>query len=80
VGEGGRGGGGGGGGELRYSSTLYPHHWMEVGGQCHAPRTLSLDKKTVTHCIGGWVGFGASLDRYGKSSPQWSSNPRPSST
>ena len=37
-----------GGEELKYNSTLYPQHWMEVGGQCHAPRTLSLDKETVT--------------------------------
>ena len=32
---------------------------MEVSGQCHDPAALSLGKSPVTHCTGGWVGFGA---------------------
>jgi hypothetical protein len=40
---------------------------MGVGGQRHAPSALSLGKRPVTHCTGGWVGLGAVLDGCGKS-------------
>jgi len=39
---------------------------MVVGGQRHAPAALPL-VMTGTHCIGGWVGPRAILDRCGKS-------------
>jgi hypothetical protein len=32
-------------------------------------RLLYLQERSGTHCIGGWVGPRASLDRYGKSRP-----------
>ena len=35
-------------------------------------------ERTGTHCTGGWVGVGASLDRYGKSRLYLNSNPGPS--
>jgi hypothetical protein len=38
-----------------------------VGGQRHAPADLRLGKRAGTHCIGGWVGPRAGLDRCGKS-------------
>jgi hypothetical protein len=40
-----------------------------VGGHCHAPAALPLGKRPSTHCIGGWVGPRASLDRCRKSRP-----------
>jgi hypothetical protein len=42
---------------------------MGVGGQRHAPSALSLGKRPVTHCTGGWVGLGVVLDGCGKSAP-----------
>ena len=33
------------------------------------PRPLYLRERPGTHCIGGWVGPGAGLDRYGKFRP-----------
>jgi hypothetical protein len=52
---------------------------MEVGGERHAPVTLSPGKRPGTHCIGGWVGPKAGLDGCGKSLPHWDSIPGPSS-
>jgi len=33
-----------------------------VGGQCHAPTPLHHERPD-THCIGGWVGPGAGMER-----------------
>ena len=41
---------------------LQPRRQMGVGGQRHAPAALPPGK---THCIGGWVGPRAGLDRFG---------------
>jgi len=49
-----------------------------VGGQCHA-QPLYPQERPGTHCIGGWMGPRASLDRRGKSYPHRDSIPRPSS-
>ena len=55
----------------KYSSTHTP------------PRCYMLfytwGKYPITHCTGGWVSLGASLDRYRKSRSHWGSNPEPSS-
>jgi hypothetical protein len=40
------------------------------------PRPLYLWERPGTHCIGGWVGLGAGLDRYGKSRPPPGFNPQ----
>jgi hypothetical protein len=40
---------------------------MGVGGKRHAPAALPPGKRLHSHCIGGWVGPGVGLDRYGKS-------------
>jgi hypothetical protein len=42
---------------------------MGVGGQRHAPAALPPGKRPGTHCIGGWVGPRAGLDRCGKFRP-----------
>jgi hypothetical protein len=42
-----------------------------VGGQHHALATLHPGKRPGTHCTGGWVGPGASLDGCGKSRPPY---------
>ena len=42
---------------------------MGVGGQSHAPAALPPGKRPGTHCIGGWVGPRAGLDRCVKSRP-----------
>jgi len=52
---------------------------MGVGGQFHAPATLSPRKRPGTHCIGGWVGPRAVLDGCGKSRNHRDSIPGPSS-
>jgi len=39
-----------------------------VGGQRHAPAALPRERPG-THCIEGWVGHRAGLDRCGKSGP-----------
>jgi len=62
-----------------YSYTLSLTSALDgVDGQRHAPAALSLEKPG-THCIGGWVGLRASLDRCGKSRPHRDSIPGPSS-
>ena len=49
---------------------------MRLGGQRHAtPRPLYPREEPGTHCIGGWVGPGAGLERCGKSRPHWDSIP-----
>jgi len=40
-----------------------------VRGQRHAPAATYPQERPGTHCTGGWVGFRAGLDRYGKSRP-----------
>ena len=44
------------------------------------PRPLYPRERPSTHCTGGWVGLGASLDRRGKSRPHRDSIPGPSSS
>ena len=48
---------------------------MGVGGQRHAPAALR-QERPGTHCIGGWVGPRAGLDRCGKFRPQAGFDPR----
>jgi hypothetical protein len=40
-----------------------------MGGQLHAPATLSLGKRPGANCTEGWVGSWASLDGCGKPRP-----------
>ena len=57
-------------GEEVYSSTLSLISALDgVSGQSHAPAALTTGKRPGTHCIGGWVGPRAGLDRCGKSHP-----------
>ena len=42
---------------------------MGVGGQRHAPATLTLRMIPAVHRTGGWVGGRAGLDGCGKSRP-----------
>ena len=51
---------------------------MGVGGERHAPAALPPEKRTGTHCIGGWVDPRACLDWCGKSLPHRDSIPGPS--
>jgi len=54
---------------VEVSSTLSLTSILErVDGQRHAPAALPPGKKPGTHCIGGWVGPRAGVDRCGKSS------------
>ena len=46
-----------------------------VGGQRHA-QPIYTQERPSTHCIGGWVGPRASLDRCGKSRPPLGFDPR----
>jgi hypothetical protein len=52
---------------------------MGVGGQRHAASSLPAGKRPCTHCVGGWVGPRAVVDRCGRSHPHWDSIPGPSS-
>ena len=57
-------------GEQRYSSTLsWPRYWKGVSGQQHAPAVLYPRERPGTHCIGGWMGPRAVLDRCRKFRP-----------
>jgi hypothetical protein len=49
---------------------------MGVDGQRQAPSTLPPGKRADTLRIGGWVGFRAGLDGYGKSRPPPEFDPR----
>ena len=49
-----------------------------VAGQRHGPAILPLGKRHGAQRTGDWVGFGCSLDGYGKSRPHWGWNPGPS--
>ena len=40
-----------------------------MGGQRHAPATLTPGKRPGTHCVGGWVGPRAGVEGCGKSHP-----------
>jgi hypothetical protein len=51
---------------------------MVMGGRRHAPAALP-PEKTRTHCIGGWMGPRAGLNRCGKSRLQRDSIPGMSS-
>jgi hypothetical protein len=56
----------------------YHWYWMEVSGQHHAPATVPLGNSPRIHCIGSWVGLGASLDVVHKkkiSCTYWELNP-----
>ena len=48
---------------------------MEVGGQGHARAALTLGESLGSHCVGGWVGIGAGLDKRGKTRPNRKMNP-----
>jgi len=48
---------------------------MGVGGKCHAPAALPREIPG-THCVGGWVGPRAGLDRVQKISPPLGFDPR----
>jgi hypothetical protein len=61
-----------------YSSTPSLTSALDgVGGQRHVPAVLPAGKRSGTHCIGGWVGLRAGLDRCGKSRPHRHSIPGP---
>jgi len=47
---------------------------MRVGGQRHAPAALPLGKRRLSHCTGGWMGLGDTLDGYEKHRPHQVSN------
>jgi hypothetical protein len=47
------------------------------GGSATRPGRLYPREKPGTHCIGGWVGPGAGLDRCGKSCPTGIRSPDP---
>jgi len=52
----------------RYSSTLPLTLVLDGGGEVTpCPGHFTTGKKTRTHCTGGWMGLGTSLDRYRKS-------------
>jgi hypothetical protein len=52
----------------KYSSTYSLTSALDgVDGRRHALTTLSPGKGSGTHCRGGWMGAGASLDGCGKS-------------
>ena len=40
---------------------------MGVGGQSHTPTALPPGKRPGTHCILGWLGHTAGMDKCGKS-------------
>ena len=52
----------------RYSFFNLGARWG-VGDQSHAPAALPPGERPDTHCIRGWVGPRAGLDRCGKSRP-----------
>jgi len=49
-----------------------------MGGQCHAPTSLRLDKRFGAHFTGGWMGSRAGLEGCGKSGLHRHSIPGPS--
>ena len=66
--------------EQRYSSTLFLTSALEGGeGSASRPGRTLPPGRPGTHCIGGWVGLRAGLDRCGKSRPHRDSIPGPSS-
>jgi hypothetical protein len=44
---------------------------MEVSGQRHAPAALPLGNNGGTHCLEGWVGPRAGLNRWGEQKVFW---------
>ena len=48
-----------------------------VGSQRYTPAALLPGKRSVTSCIGGWVGPRDGVDLRGKSRPHWNSIPGP---
>ena len=48
---------------------------MGMGGQHHAPATLTRERPG-THCIGGWESPRAGLDGFGKARPPPGVDPR----
>ena len=67
-------------GELRCRFTLSLTWVIDVGWVVNAtPRPLYPRERPGTHCIGGWVGLRAGLDRCGKSRAHRDSIPGPSS-
>ena len=66
--------------EQRYSSTLSLTSTPDRGGwSTRRPGRFTPGKKPGTHCIGGWVGLRAGLDRCGKSRSHRDSIPGQSS-
>jgi hypothetical protein len=49
---------------------------MGVGGQHDTLAAISLGKRPITHCLGGWVGLWDSLDWCGKSHPPLGFDPQ----
>jgi len=67
-------------GEFRYNFTLPLTSALDGGGVVNAMlRPLYPRERPGTHCIGGWVGPRAGLDRCGKSLPHRDSIPGPPS-
>ena len=66
-------------GEKRYSSALSLTSALDGWVVNATLRPLYPRKRPGTHCIGGWVGPRAGLDRCGKSRPHRDSIPGPSS-
>jgi hypothetical protein len=60
----------------RRSEVFRPRHWKGVRGQRHTPAAFYPQETPSTHCVGGWVGPRAGLDRCGKFRPNWDSIPR----
>ena len=48
---------------------------MGVGGQLHAPATLTSEERLDTPCTGGWLGLRVGLDGCGQSGPHRGSTP-----
>jgi len=64
-------------GEQRYSPTLSLTSALDWGWVVNAtPRPLYPWERACTHCIGGWMGPRAGLDRCGKSRPPAGFDPR----
>ena len=61
----------------RYRSTL-SLTWALDGecGQLHALAALYPRGRSVTHCVGGWVGLRAGLNGCGKPCRHWEFDPR----
>ena len=64
-----------------YYYYYYYYFFLNLGAKAvwvvsATPRPLYPRERPGTHCIGGWVGLRAGLDRCGKSHPQPGFDPR----